>query len=155
MKEDFELLNTNIEPESGVELFSEYAIKCVSQGNTVGSRTWRKDFLKEILGGTYVNSLPKKETVDKYHKILCDLCTIGDEICPPYLQECPICENQVEGYNKDDVKLGWPNDIINFQLSNSKFSHLECAKDSEFFHVPDDPNQLKFPNFEVVKKKED
>lgn len=156
LKEDFELLNSNITPESDVEVFSEYAIKCVSQGNTIGSRSWRKDFLKEILGGTYVNRIPKKETIDKYHDILWDLYTIGTEVgCPPYLQECPICENQVEGYKKDDVKLGWPNDIINFQLSNAKFAHLDCAKDSEYFHVPEDPNQLKLPNMDDVKNKEE
>ena len=42
---------------------------------------------------------------------------------------------------------------MNFQLSNAKFAHLDCAKDSGFFHVPEDPNQLKLPNMDDVKKK--
>lgn len=34
-----------IEPESDISVFSEYAIKCVSQGNTLRSRTFRYKFL--------------------------------------------------------------------------------------------------------------
>jgi hypothetical protein len=44
---------------------------------------------------------------------------------------------------------------MNFQLSNAIFAHLECGKDNDFFHVPDDPNQLKLPNIDEVKKKEE
>ena len=155
LREDFKILNSNIAPEAGVELFSEYAIKCVSQGNTINSRSWRKDFLKDILGGTYINKLPKKEAIDKYCEILWDLYTEGTEMCPPYIQDCPVCENTIEFINKEGVKLGWLKEIVNFQLSNAIFAHLECAKDSDFFHVPQDPRQLKLPNIDETEKKEE
>lgn len=156
LREDFEILNFNIVPEAGVELFSEYAIKCVSQGNTFRSRSWRKDFLKDILGGTYINKIPKKETIEKYHDILLDLYTEGNDMgCPPHCQECPICKDEIESYKNEDAKLGWPKETLNFQLSNAIFAHLGCAKDSEYFHTPVDPNQLKLPNFDDARKKEE
>lgn len=156
LQKDFEILDSNIAPEADVEAFSEYAIKCVSQGNTIRSRTWRKEFLKDILSGTFINRIPKKETVDKFHDILWDLYTEGTEVgCPPYRQTCPVCETEIESDNKDDVKLGWAKETMNFQLSNAIFAHLECGKDNNFFHVPDDPNQLKLPNIDDVKKKEE
>ena len=156
LRNDFEILTHNIAPDSEIELFAEYAIKCVSQGNTLGSRTWRKEFLKDILSGTYTNCFPGKETIDKYHNILWDLYTMGTEIgCPAYLQECPICKKQVEGYKKTDVKLGWSKETINFQISNAIFAHIDCGKDSEFFHTPEDPNQLKLPIMDDSLNKEE
>lgn len=156
LRKDFKLLDSNIAPEADVELFSEYAIKCVSQGNTIRSRLWRKDFLKDILAGTYINRLPKKETIEKYHHILWELYTTGTEVgCPPYCQECPTCNFEIESYKNEDAKLGWTKEIVTFQLSNAKFAHLKCAKNSEFFHTPEDPNQLKLPDFDDGKKKEE
>ncbi len=137
LREDLKLLNVNIEPESDIELLSEYAIKCVSQGNTIKSRIWRRDFLKDILKGTYVNKLPEQETIKKFHDILWDLYTSSEDVsCPPYLEECPICNNQIEGCKKSDVLLGWSKDTTNYQLSNAEFTHVECVKKAE--HVQGD-----------------
>lgn len=153
LQEDFQILDFNIAPESGVEVFSEYAIKCVSQGNTIRSRSWRKDFLKDILSGTFVNRIPKTETINKFHDVLWDLYTVGTEMgCPPYNQICPVCETEIESYKKDDVKLGWPKEKMNFQLSNAIFVHLDCAQHIDLFP---DSNQLKLLNIENVKKKEE
>jgi hypothetical protein len=155
LRRDFDILNSNIAPEAGVELFSEYAIKCVSQGNTIRSRSWRKDFLKDILGGTYINKIPKKETIIKYHDILWDLYTEGSDMCPPYCQECPICKDEIKSFKNEDAKLGWPKETVNFQLSNAIFSHLECSKDSEYFHTSVDQNQLKLPHIDGGKKRKE
>ena len=37
-----------IEPEADIELLREYAIKCVSQGNTKQSRLFRENILKSL-----------------------------------------------------------------------------------------------------------
>lgn len=130
LREDIETLNFNIAPESEVKIFSEYAIKCVSQGNTIGSRTWRKDFLKNILQGTYIGKLPTKEIIRNFHNILWDLHTSGCYECPPYCQECPICKKEIKDYNIDNVILTWPKLTTEFQISNAEFIHIKCIEEN-------------------------
>lgn len=125
LREDIEILNFNIAPESEVKIFSEYAIKCVSQGNTIGSRTWRKDFLKNILQGTYIRKLPTKEIIRTFHNILWDLY-IGYVMCPPSYQECPICKKEIEDYDMKNVILTWSKSTTEFQISNAEFIHIRC-----------------------------
>ena len=143
---DFEMLHNNILPESGVELFSEYAIKCVSQGNTLNSRIWRKEFLKRILHGTYIG-MHDDTTIEQFHKILWDLYTSETEVgCPVYEQECPVCNEEIGNYKKDNARIVWLKTDENFQLSNAWFVHLDCLdKEEDLFHSRIDPNQLKLP----------
>lgn len=70
--EDLSLLDDNIEPESSYERFSEYAIKCLSQGNTKGSREWKTDFLKKFLIGTFNRSKFTEETANYLEDIYFD-----------------------------------------------------------------------------------
>jgi hypothetical protein len=58
LREDIEMLDHNIRPESTVSLCREYAIKCVSQANSASSRKWRIRFMTAILDGTYLRSVP-------------------------------------------------------------------------------------------------
>ncbi len=129
--EDIEILDLNIAPESEVDIFSDYAIKCVSQGNTIGSRTWRKDFLKNILQGTYIGKLPTKEIMRNYHIILMELDTSKDGAgCPHHQRECPICKKEIKDYNMDNVVLTWPKSTTEFQISNAVFIHTRCIDEN-------------------------
>jgi hypothetical protein len=47
------LLDDQIEPHSNNEKFSEYAIKCISDANSLSTRQWRKAFLKSYMKTLY------------------------------------------------------------------------------------------------------
>jgi len=128
LQKDLEIVNYNITPESEVPIFSEYAIKCVSQGNTIISRKWRKDFLKHFLKGTYVGKQPDNETIEFFFEILLHLNL--SSMCPSY-EECLICEQQFD--NKDPIAIGWCKSFTEFQLSTAEFGHLNCFVKSNNF----------------------
>ena len=48
-------LDENIEPHSEIEELSEYAIRCISDANSLGSRKWRTEFLKERIKTVYLH----------------------------------------------------------------------------------------------------
>jgi hypothetical protein len=50
--EDFVAFDLYIAPESEAPVFTEYAIKCISQANSASSRRWRSEFLQDVLNGT-------------------------------------------------------------------------------------------------------
>lgn len=133
LRYDLEILNYNITPESEVPIFSEYAIKCVSQGNTLISRKWRKDFLKQFLKGTYVSQPPDNETIKFFFKILLDIY-YSSPMCPSY-EECLICEEEFDDkdFNENSIALGWKKSVNEYQLSNAKFGHLNCFSKSNNF----------------------
>lgn len=127
LREDFGCLDYNIAPESEIEEFSKYAIRCTSQANTIGSRTWRKDFLKRFLGGTYIAKYPDDETIKSIHFIMWDLYTAGCEYgCPPCVEECPICNEELDKFSEDNARLIWLDSSNTYQLSNARFAHKRC-----------------------------
>jgi hypothetical protein len=127
LQEDFGILDYNIAPESGVELFSKYAIQCTSQANTIASRTWRKNFLKDILAGTYVARYPDDATIKNFHYILWDLCNVGTEMgCPTAVTACVVCNEEFDDYSENNARLMWPKESTVFQLSNACFVHKSC-----------------------------
>ena len=70
---DLEVLQEYIRPESHIEIRREYAIKCVSQANSISSRKWRHRFLRAILAGTYVGGLRDTEYARVIYKLVDDL----------------------------------------------------------------------------------
>lgn len=42
-----------VEPQSEIEIYREYAIRCLSDANSVASRNWRTDYLKGIIQYCY------------------------------------------------------------------------------------------------------
>ena len=46
-------LSDKVEPQSDVEIYREYAIRCLSDANSVASREWRTGFLKDIIKSCY------------------------------------------------------------------------------------------------------
>ena len=139
--EDLRILDFNIEPESSVTLLSEYAIKCVSQANTVASRTWRHDLLKAVLAGTYHARLPDPKGAEAFLSILSDLAW-GGGMCPPSEFDCPVCDETLVP-NPKTSRLAWRKDAAVFQMSNAGFVHTEaCAENADEYRVADTPAEI-------------
>lgn len=151
LAEDLALLDAEIAPESMGAIFSEYAIKCVSQANSAASRRWRKNFLGAICAGTYFNRPPYGAAATLFRMIRedanlhCDMFADPDDLCPA----CPICDSGF-GANREAV-LAWPAGTEYFQVSNSVWLHLECSDaDTDWLIArkaeelaPDEPNFLQ------------
>jgi hypothetical protein len=140
LREDLRFLDANTEPHSTVKLLSEYAVKCVSQGNTLGSRTWRRDFLKYFLHSSYFDAPPPLSGIEYFLDICLDLYQ-GEDMCPVQELTCPVCNrNYKDCISKDDVFLTWPNTAQGCQLHNAVFVHTTCreAARSAYFVWEDD-----------------
>jgi hypothetical protein len=132
---DIRMLDFGIRPEADVDIFSEYAIKCVSQANSAASRRWRADFLKGILAGTYRGCPPRGEGIKLYYQIMDD-CAQADSsgFCPPAEHECPECNALIGNIDKECV-LGWGPNETTFQVSNAMWFHEECTTENEGWHI--------------------
>lgn len=129
--EDLILLDDNIEPESPHDKFSEYAIKCVSQGNTKGSRVWRTEFLKKLLIGSYSPSKFTEETASFLEDIYLDfLSNICDGFCPAASYTCPICGAEEDNYKAGYLAIAWHKQEVVYCISNSLRIHCKCLSDS-------------------------
>jgi len=137
LRADLDMLNDWIEPESDIKVFSEYAIKCVSQANTLGSRSWRCGFLYDVLKGTYLNSKPTKSGAERFLKLYSDIIN-GDSSEAFERPICPVCGEGFELSNiVEDCMLCWrPEDKV-FQFSNCIICHSKCLeRKSTLFRVP-------------------
>ena len=123
--EDLMIIDFNTEPESEVEILREYAIKCVSQANTSGSRRWRTEFLKLILQGTYSGHPPIIDGVRTFHELLWDLNT--PLMCGPAVTVCPVCNQEMSDYSSEKVVLTWDKTSRVYQVSNASFMHQSCV----------------------------
>lgn len=143
LKEDLMCIHHNTEPESDVEIFRNYAIKCVSQGNSLASRRWRRDFFRHFLHGTYFSQPPSIEGVQMFHEILSAIYTPG--ICPTTVSECPICEEEdIENYSTENVFLTWDRTKSVCQMTNAVFIHNSCrSAATEKFYVWDEDYSIK------------
>lgn len=125
LRVDLSLLDKYIEPESTIQLFQAYAIRCVSQSNTIASRRWRRDVIKGFMSGTYAVERPSCSVVREFHNILIESSNLGRGPC-----RCPICGHE---FNAGDsmrsgfATLGWAPDINFYHLSNASLIHQECV----------------------------
>jgi len=126
LQEDFRTLDFNTAPQAEVSILSEYAVKCVSQGNSLASRKWRRDFLRHFLNGTYFQKPPTTDGIKIFWEILEDL--YSPTICPQFKQPCPICNAEINDYSKESVFLTWKKSEQVFQLSNAIFIHNVCRE---------------------------
>ena len=127
LQADLAFLDKKIEPESEILLFRKYAIQCVSQSNTIGSRKWRRDVLKAFLAGTYVGAFPTGEIARAFHNILIEAgLPFGGMSCPI----CGIAHSQEEAGSASTV-IAWKNDDMVFQLSNAVLLHKNCLSSSD------------------------
>jgi len=130
LREDLKMLEYNIEPNSHVKALSEYAIRCVSDANSGSSRSWRTLFLSNFLAGTYLAKPPSIDVGQLYSEIDEDL-RWGQGMCPDGVNECYICELEIEGKFSKDFIIIWPEDSSVFQLSNAGWVHVNCLTREE------------------------
>ncbi|WP_339307034.1 DUF262 domain-containing protein [Paenibacillus sp. FSL L8-0435] len=122
LRRDLKILDEFTAPESDVEILSEYAIKCVSHANSLASRRWRKDFLKNILSGTYKGLAPEGRVKEELKKMLFEvMCALGQE------NSCSLCNVIIDSdEDLDNIDLTWDSDTQVFQASNSNLTHKKC-----------------------------
>ncbi|MFA6032251.1 MAG: DUF262 domain-containing protein [Myxococcota bacterium] len=132
LQADLDLIDAGIAPASDVPIFSEYAIKCVSQANSLSSRRWRTDFLRPILSGTYLSALPATVAdVETVYRLRQEAGTDG-QYHPDPVVHCPVCNVDLAGGTTDCV-IGWPPETTTFQISNSDWCHTACLPDGWIF----------------------
>lgn len=146
LRADLAFLDEKIEPESDIQLFQKYAIQCVSQSNTIGSRKWRRNVLKAFLTGTYLEAFPTSEIARAFHNILIEAGL------PFQSQICPICGNAHlrEGANSSTAVIAWKNDNTTFQLSNAVLIHKTCLSSGgvQPYRIPDTYETGNLDDFE-------
>ncbi|CAH2403008.1 DUF262 domain-containing protein [Mesorhizobium escarrei] len=122
LRQDLKLLDQYIAPESPVDILSEYAIKCVSQANSVSSRSWRKNFLLNILAGTYRQRRPDSRTVEMFTTILVQLQRDEGSL----LDVCSGCDRPMSEHEATNRVLEWPKDAASYQITNSCWRAASC-----------------------------
>lgn len=124
LRADLKLLHDHIAPESEIDVFSEYAIKCVSQANSVSSRSWRRNFLTSFLSGTYRSRPPSDADFARFTAIAekAGLANWGG-----LFDRCSACGRDFNGDHSERV-LDWPEGATVYQLSNAVWSAPQCIK---------------------------
>ncbi len=135
LRDDLRLLNYHIAPESDIPDFRDYAIKCVSQANTVSSRRWRIEFLKTILRGTYLKTPPTGESANLIYR-LASYEDDGGGMCPPAVYCCSKCDDEIDS-NEVPV-LAWPQNASVFQIENIHRLHSKCVDEDSWIVLPPD-----------------
>jgi hypothetical protein len=135
VREDLEIANSMIEP-SAAGVFGEYATRCLSDANSIGSRIWRAEFIANILVGAYDPSNDSQERIKFYTDIIIDL-QYGSGMCKTPCHECPICEVE-DDFNPDFLVCFKPGKI---SIDRSIFIHKSCIDKSGFPIVYDTEQQ--------------
>ena len=120
---DIRLLDRFIAPQSPVATLSEYAIKCVSQANSVASRAWRRDLLTMILNGTFRQQPPFAHNAERFTELFEQ---ISEENPAGLFNQCVVCEGNPADHAPQDRSLAWPEGTTEFQLSNGGWAVGAC-----------------------------
>lgn len=130
LREDFHTIDYLIAPESGSRDCRDYAIKCVSQANSHSSRRWRKEFLKSILGGSYLRQPPTGDGAVLFYRLLTGIDT---DMCPPAEYDCPECDLVIAP--NDEVVVCWEIGTPVIQISNAWHLHPHCADPAKWLII--------------------
>lgn len=135
LQKDFDILDYKIRPEGDIPIFSEYAIKCVSQANSHASRKWRQDFLSAFLRGTYRAAPPDEPATTIYYAVMDGLSIETSGMCPVSVFECPQCNRDIPSHFGGCV-LAWRRDLSAFQVSNAIWVYAACIDGhADYVHV--------------------
>jgi hypothetical protein len=145
LRNDLEILNYNIQPSSHVRDFAAYAVRCVSQANSVASRRWRKGLLTSVLAGTYRNLPPRGDAANFFYRAFADFDNAGAGLCPDPIHECPICGKDIK--EADTREAAWAPSTTEFQLSRLMWLHAQCLANSSQWIRLDPPNPESEPMF--------
>ncbi|MBO6528397.1 DUF262 domain-containing protein [Erythrobacter sp.] len=125
LRGDIRLLDENIAPESEIDILSEYAIKCVSQANTIASRSWRKNFLMDILSGTYRKRRPDGAVRERFEEMALQLDFSANG---KLFDHCAACGKPPHDHRDERRVLDWPAGAPVYQLSNACWRFLDCEE---------------------------
>ena len=125
LQEDLRFLDENIRPESNYEICTEYAIKCVSQANSMSSRRWRHHFISSVLSGTY-DSKPDGYASKLFYAINRYIGVDWSGYCPDAVFYCPICDEEVQDVSNKNCRMVWDPSTSVFQITNSYWAHNSC-----------------------------
>jgi hypothetical protein len=127
LKMDLRMLDFLIEPESSAPDCRDYAIKCVSQANTHGSRRWRMDFLKAILGGTYFRRPPIGDGAILFYRL-----ATGNHgpFGEPSVISCGVCKDEVP--RDGAMEIGWEKGSKVFQIHTASRAHAGCMNPAQW-----------------------
>lgn len=130
---DLQILNDLIAPESAIDLLSTYAVKCVSDANSISSRRWRSALLKSFLKPSLFGE-PDAEDVARFAQIRLQLpdgfistssrSAVTDEGAPVKLDmfDPEESEKYWVAWNRD----AWPMQMSNLIfVSEARFSAKE------------------------------
>lgn len=123
LRGDLRLLDENIAPESEIDILSEYAIKCVSQANTIASRSWRKNFLLGVMSGTYRARRPDEPVRETLEVMAMQLDHSADG---KLFELCETCGQPFKEHGDHELALDWRADTVVFQLSNACWRVVGC-----------------------------
>jgi hypothetical protein len=126
LRGDLRILDEQIAPESEVDILREYAIKCVSQANSVSSRAWRRNFLMEVIGGTYRPTYPSPAITERLKTIVLQSNAAGQN---HLFDLCGGCGKQFNDQHGAEREMFWPKDSATFQMSNALWCAAECRGD--------------------------
>ncbi|MAT94187.1 MAG: hypothetical protein CME59_16520 [Halioglobus sp.] len=140
LREDLNMLQETIRPESDIEICSEYAIKCVSQANSASSRRWRHQFVRAVLAGTYTGRSPDEVGARIFYRLFEDLSQ-GDSsgMCPSPVFECPVCEEEISD-DFSECMIAWHRTAPVRQITNASWVHISCVNDQAEWLVTERPN---------------
>lgn len=142
LRQDLNMLDVMIAPTSEQSILRKYAVYCISQANSAASRTWRMEFIRNILRGTYVGSISDGRQRDTISTIASQIrFTVEENFngdgCPPLRGfECDGCGK----IDKGEILLTasflyWPKGTKVFQISNSRWAHSNCKSAISFEDV--------------------
>lgn len=133
LRKDLRMLDFLIEPESQAPDCRDYAIKCVSQANTHGSRRWRTEFLKAFLAGTYFRRLPTGDAATLFYRI-----ATGNHgpFGAPTVSKCGECDKETT--REEEQVVAWRKESEVFQLDNACRLHRGCV-DLHKWHILEGP----------------
>jgi hypothetical protein len=144
LRTDLLFMDKYTDPHSNIDLFREYATRCLSDANSKTSREWRVNFLFNILSGTYVSNV-SVESNEQLSNIAIDWIEViqSRDInlggCLSYFH-CGKCKSEDNLSYEDEndelhlckTNLYWDAKESNYQLTNSKFICGNCLeKDAE------------------------
>lgn len=125
LRSDLLMLDRCIEP-SGPGLLGEYAVRCVSDANSVSSRKWRAQFLTRFLIGAFE---PSDKLSNSRLQFLRSFIGVYDsDMCPEAVDECPICQLEVGEFHADTV---WCFPKSAPFLDQARMGHKSCLFDHE------------------------
>ncbi len=125
-------LNCLIEP-SAPGPYGEYAIRCVSDANSLSSRRWRTEFLKSIILPAYKPSRDEEDSIAGFLSKF--IGAFDTPYCKGVTTECKFCGCEVTEYKGDTI---WSFPRGKLFLQQARLVHKSClARSNDYVCASD------------------